>query len=349
MLLILAQALVLCPTNVRSTAPPDVRCGVQTVRAGGRTYRCNVVTLRLSARRLVPRVVIATGGIGRTEAFEAMVQETHAVAAINGSFFDAYNQVGDKDPNMTLIRNGEVIHKGSSGTVIGFGLRGAVMGRLELPIRGTVESRGRVVPWAAYWINRTPQSADNIAIFTPARGARARIIDGISVVVENNTVVRIVQGDTAIPTLGYVINFRGDQARAASAFTHGAKVGFHITLRADTDNAAWQTVSEAVGAGPRLLRQGRAAVDAAGEGFLDPKILTSAGRRSAIGVTRNGDVLLVTVGGATVRQLAEVMRLLGAYDAMNLDGGASSGLYGSGAFLTHPGRPLSNVLVFVRP
>jgi len=36
------------------------------------------------------------------------------------------------------------------------------------------------------------------------------------------------------------------------------------------------------------------------------------------------------------------MQKLGAYNAMNIDGGASSGLYYKGKLLTIPGRDLSN-------
>lgn len=39
------------------------------------------------------------------------------------------------------------------------------------------------------------------------------------------------------------------------------------------------------------------------------------------------------------------MKKAGAYQAMNLDGGASSGLYYNGKYLTTPGRKISNALV----
>lgn len=60
----------------------------------------------------------------------------------------------------------------------------------------------------------------------------------------------------------------------------------------------------------------------------------------------DGSVMLATVPGATMKQWAEVMQKLGAKQAMNLDGGASSALYGGGKVLTSAGRLLSNTLVF---
>lgn len=323
--------------------------GERRVRVNNRSIPCKVVTIDIKSGKVRPQLVLAQGGVGRTEAFTSMIKRTKAVAAINGSFFEAYRRTGDKDPGMTLIRNGQVVHKGMIGTVFGFGPNGPLMGRLNLPIRGTVETDGRVRNWYAYWLNRTPTADNNIAIFTPARGARTRVMDGVSVVVSNDEVKMVTGGDVAIPPTGYVIHFRGSEEAQAQKFPVGAKVGFRIEFEAGADNTAWQAVSEAVGAGPRLLTDGRVTYNPVGEGFSDPKILSYAARRSAVGVTRDGKILLVTVNGVTVRQLASVMKQLGAVQAMNLDGGASSGLYARGKILTPAGRPLSNILAFVRP
>ncbi len=65
-----------------------------------------------------------------------------------------------------------------------------------------------------------------------------------------------------------------------------------------------------------------------------------------VGVTRDGRLLLATSSG-TVRQMADVMKALGAWDAMNLDGGASSGLWVQGRYLTTPGRQIGNALLIV--
>jgi exopolysaccharide biosynthesis protein len=98
-------------------------------------------------------------------------------------------------------------------------------------------------------------------------------------------------------------------------------------------------------AGPRLLTDGKISLNVQAEGFKDPKILTGGGARSAIGLTRDHKLILLTTGGATIPQLAEIMKQAGAYQAMNLDGGASSGLYYNGKYLTTPGRLISNAIV----
>jgi len=98
-------------------------------------------------------------------------------------------------------------------------------------------------------------------------------------------------------------------------------------------------------AGPRLLTNGKVSLDVKGEGFKDPKILTGGGARSALGLTRDHKLILLTSNGATIPQLAEIMKQAGAYQAMNLDGGASSGLYYNGKYLTTPGRQISNAII----
>lgn len=101
----------------------------------------------------------------------------------------------------------------------------------------------------------------------------------------------------------------------------------------------------AVQAGPRLVVNGKVSLDVKNEGFRDPKILTGGGARSALGITKDHKLILLTTGGATIPQLAEIMKKAGAYQAMNLDGGASSGLYYNGSYLTAPGRQISNAII----
>lgn len=130
-------------------------------------------------------------------------------------------------------------------------------------------------------------------------------------------------------------------------FTIGSTVemNYRYTNAAGQD-IPWQEVVTAVGAGPRLVKDSKIAVNPASEGFKDPKILNASGARSGIAIMADGSVMLATVSGATMKEWAAVMQKLGAKQAMNLDGGASSGLYASGKMLTSPGLLLSNTLVF---
>lgn len=76
----------------------------------------------------------------------------------------------------------------------------------------------------------------------------------------------------------------------------------------------------------------------------ESKIRNQNTQRSAIGVKSDGSVVIVT-GKATINKLADAMIGLGCVEATNLDGGASSGLYANGNFLTNPGRNLNTSLI----
>jgi exopolysaccharide biosynthesis protein len=108
----------------------------------------------------------------------------------------------------------------------------------------------------------------------------------------------------------------------------------------------WSDYETVLAAGPRLLADGQVVLAPWREGFQDRHMTNGSAVRSAVGVTANRRLLLVTVPRAvTLRSLAGIMRSLGARDAINLDGGSSSALYCEGKVLTAPGRSLTNLLV----
>ena len=101
----------------------------------------------------------------------------------------------------------------------------------------------------------------------------------------------------------------------------------------------------ALRAGPRLIDQGRVSLMPWIEGFHDPSIMVRK-PRAAVGLTRANKLLLVTVTKPVyLREMAQVMQSLGAYDAMCMDGGSSAGLYYAGRSYQVPSRVMTNVLM----
>ena len=98
--------------------------------------------------------------------------------------------------------------------------------------------------------------------------------------------------------------------------------------------------------GPRLLMEGDVWVKPELEGFTDSHVL-GVGPRSAIGFPKTKDklYLIVFLNGLSLGQEAKMMKAIGCYEAMNLDGGASKALYHDGKVVMEPGRGLTNVLV----
>lgn len=124
-----------------------------------------------------------------------------------------------------------------------------------------------------------------------------------------------------------------------------------------------------LGAGPLLLRGNQVVLDARAENFSDA-FNTQRAIRSAVGLKTNTpgrsgsdspavSLLLVVVHprlggpGPSLAELAELMKQLGATDALNLDGGSSTGLYLGGYLLDRPPQtaaPIHNALgVFLSP
>ena len=116
-----------------------------------------------------------------------------------------------------------------------------------------------------------------------------------------------------------------------------------------------------VGGWPRIVRNGRSIAE-----YSDIEEGTrpgfSAGRhpRTAVGIDREGRTLyLMTVdgrresdGGMTLVELAHVMIQLGAYEAMNFDGGGSTTMVVEGSVVNRPSdqageRPVGSALLVI--
>lgn len=166
----------------------------------------------------------------------------------------------------------------------------------------------------------------------------------------NGTFFNAYTNDAYKAPYGYIVS-GGELKMKASGdkrtiFTYDSNLLARLIPGSDFNDAFGAgTMEGALQAGPRLVVNGKVAIDVKTEGFKDPKILTGGGARSALGLTRDHKLILLTSGGATIPQLAEIMKQAGAYQAMNLDGGASSGLYYNGKYLTQPGRKISNALI----
>ena len=146
----------------------------------------------------------------------------------------------------------------------------------------------------------------------------------------------------------------------------GSTFGYDIALHSEATPEGCVLI-DALGGGPRLLP----ALTLFQEGFLDfeeGKVIRDAlgtkrlNARSAVGITHEGDILLVMAAqktelpqnsGVSLPELAEFMKTLGVEEAMNLDGGSSSALYYQGETFygrveregNRVKRPIKSVLV----
>jgi hypothetical protein len=181
-------------------------------------------------------------------------------------------------------------------------------------------------------------TGDWVSSRTPAQGTQ--------VVVRRGVVTALGTGSHRIPDDGFVLAFVGRERFLASRFRIGERVDYRTQIQAE-DGEFWQDAVEALSCGPTLLRRSQVVVAPVAEGFSSPKILVNRASRSAVGLTGDNSILLVSASAVTIRDLAEIMQRLGAVDAMNLDGGASSGLWVRGTYLTRPGRLISHAIIIL--
>jgi len=205
-----------------------------------------------------------------------------------------------------------------------------------------------------------------VVLYTPAWGERTGTgRDGLELTVVGNVVRDVKVGNSAIPPDGYIISFSGpavqfltDNVRA------GDKLDVHIKVIPYSTSPG--TINDMISGGPRLVKNGIVYVSKNEEQFK-ADIAKGRAARTAVGVTKENKLLLVTVDGLprqkearndkssigmTLEELAEFMINLGAVEAMNLDGGGSTTMWIDGRVVNRPANggetAVSNALV-VRP
>lgn len=209
-----------------------------------------------------------------------------------------------------------------------------------------------------------PRGSKDIIMYTPAWGKKTGSNKyGIEIVVAKSIVKKIGVANSEIPEDGYVLSVRGP---AIESLSENVKVGDTISayLKAIPFATSPPKIVQLVSGGPRLLKGGRPYVSKHEEKF---KMDIARGRaaRTAVGITKQGDLLLVTVDGlpkkkrdrkknessigVSLEELSSLMLNLGAVDAMNLDGGSSSTMIVDNQVVNKPTagsqRRVSNAIV----
>lgn len=318
---------------------------VKTVQVSGCTVA--MISADLSNPRLELRPVLAGGKTGCTAELAAMARSAGAVAAVNGTFFNAYS---DMTPWGTIVIDGEM-HRaaGDGGAVIVAPDNRVSFARLEVEIKGGINgSEEWPNNWYAWDVNRNFPDPQAIVIFTPSFGQVMREPAATTVVVRRGRVVSVQPGPVPIPQDGYVIGFGPGAGQIAERFRVGDTVQVRFIFRDRGANTLIPSrgVRHILQAGPLLVRNGANVAHLSRDAWRDPKFFLKSSR-SFCGADRNGRLVLGTACGVTMDGLAEVLVKLGLSDAFALDGGASAGLYCQGRYLVRPGRKLSNCLALI--
>ncbi len=319
-----------------ATAPEDrpidprlqARLGRQIVwerwlrEVGGRGVRINAVRLDPNGGDLELRPLSRSGGMEGLSSLAGLARRGDALVAVNGGFFNRIRRL----PLGALRdrgewRSGPILKRGAIGWSPGSLPR---FGRLELQewVRDRTGRRWPLVVLNSGLVQR------GLSRYSAAWGPIYRSLsDG-----ERGALIR----------QGQVVARYGPQALAAGVpllagdwllvARGGADLPWTEGEPLALESRPSDPLGEApfvMGGGPLLLQNGRAVLDGTGEGF-GPAFLRQGAPRTVVG-SDGRQLWLITLEGTadegpTLAESAELLRQLGLRDALNLDGGSSTGL-----------------------
>ncbi|WP_158553448.1 phosphodiester glycosidase family protein [Peribacillus saganii] len=271
----------------------------------------------------------------------------HVVGAVNASFF----HFDTGNPSFLLARNNQIMNLGTGAEAdtgfmhvpAAFGINEKGLGLIDrYNLNMSITHHNQTYTLSG--VNRNREADESILYTSTWRYDNTRTNStGMEIVVKNlskniNSSVGFgesIEGKVAsirpygqttsatIPPDGYVISAAGlsvDQIRAL-------KIGDPISLKIDVD-AKWKNAKFILASGPLLVQGGKTNMTIAP---TSPRA-TARTARTAVAIDSTGrKVFMVTVdiksgvsGGMTMKEFADHLVKLGAYQAINLDGGGST-------------------------
>lgn len=354
-------------------------------------WRLSVARVELRQRAVVLRALHAQDALTGRETPTAMVRRhagdsVRVHVALNADFFDLRSGASENN-QVTDGRwwRGQMVTASPFDSYDNVHAQLAVAhdGRASIDryvLAGQAWAGGVVLPLLGVNTLPTPTPAAPIegagVFFPPA--ARTPSVDSAAALRRRDLVLRQVAGrgdtlmavavaaaaapaadGTAVPADGAVLVAYGDRMGAVAGIRAGDTVRLWLGTRPSLRDG--RPPRQLLGGWPQIVAGGVnvAAQAAEREGTIS-RNAEARHPRSAVGVSRNGRTLwLVAVDGRssasvgmTLVELAEVLRGLGAWDALNFDGGGSTAMVVDGRLVTVPSdatgeRPVANALLVV--
>lgn len=265
-------------------------------------------------------------GIPSRDKVSSLVEKHDAVAGINGDYF---NYTPLPSSLGTLINDGTIISSpiekdyALPSFFVDF-LNNAKIDYMDRSMVATNLSSGKKVIINA--INKVTTNFDVLTLLDKNWGAKSIgnkfHSDLVEVVVEDNVVtdVRIGKEAVNIPQNGYVLAVRGEERmQGLDQFAIGDSIDLQLSTSPSTDE-----IKFAIGGGSIILKDGE----------LSLTNINSQGNapRTGIGISQDGkEIILVTIDGrdnsfkgVSQEMFGAILRELGAYNGLNLDGGGST-------------------------
>lgn len=304
-----------------------------------KSFRFSVISLAVDLKQqgLTMRPIWSspTGMLG-TSSLRAMAEQWKVIAAINGGFFNRDRQlpVGPLKFNNRWMA-GPVLTRGA----IAWNNKGEVfIDRLvfteeivtaeKKPIKLSNLNSGYVqkglARYTPTWGSTYVPLTDNEVIVT---------VQGEKVVSQTKSGTAN-QGQIPIPSNGYIL-----VGRQVPELVAQLKPNMQVRGRTAIKPVDFGKYPNILGAGPLLLKNGNVVLDAKLEQFRPPFDKQGASRSAIFTTKEPGKLILTTIQSTpdgtlpSLAQTAEILKKLGAVNALNLDGGGSTTLYLGGSVL----------------
>lgn len=269
------------------------------------------------------------------------------IAGTNATFFRIRNPAFGLPVGLS-IRNGRIITGPMyARTVMGVTASGEIrMEKVELDGRVSLGNGALIRLDNVNQIHPTAKAGleGQTVLFTPDWGEKSPTPPpGMRAVrIRNGTIAKVAENQRLpIPKDGSVL-ILPDEHPAIKKLAPG--ITADVSLRTVPD---WSDVQSALAGGPRILENGRV-VDRQAEENFNPgnEKLYDFAPRTGAGVTKDGQLILVTVDGrqpgisegVSLEQLGRLLKRFGAVDGLNFDGGGSTQMVIEGEYVNSPSQ-----------
>jgi len=271
---------------------------------------------------------------GKRETTSSMAKRAGAVAAVNGGFFSiraprAYSG----DPTGISVVGGRLLSE-------------AVPGRTALVLTGR---KARITELDSLVMVQAPDGStakvtgvnrvagqEELILYTEDLGTKTPRDQGVEAVIdEQGKIVKVRTAGGAVPRGHRVLHGTGawaDWLWSTAWKGRVMRVSTQVVDLRTRRRIALTPNTHILGSGVGILRNGRQYITAATDGMASDHMILRRHPRTLAGVTKSGALILATVDGrapgvtvgASMIEAAQLMRWLGAQNAINLDGGGSS-------------------------
>lgn len=251
--------------------------------------------------------------------------KNNVLVAVNGTYF----KQDTGTPLGALVINDEII----SGPIyerVGMGISDTEFKTSRIAFTGELKSKAATIKINN--INQPRMMFSEVLLYNQNWGEKSGFAKKGSshIAILNNKIIAKSDNQLIIPEGGFVLTAPKDILKD---FTLGQKVKINYSLNPD-----WKNTEHIISGGPYLLREGDIFVDVTSQKLNS---ITGRNPRTAIGYTKDNVMLMVTIdgrkeglSGVTLKELANIMKELGCYEAINLDGGSSTVMYVDGNVYT---------------